>query len=72
MAVRACGVPCCPVEASAPGPLCCGLDTGSSMLGIFIGTADNVPSVGAAHLEPRLLGLMSPRALVGFVAPDKP
>ena len=42
------------------------------MLDIFARITDNVPSVGAPHLEPRLLGLMSPRALVGFVAPDKP
>ena len=72
MVVRACGVPCCHVEASAPGPLCRGLDVGSSALDIFAGIADNVLSVGAAHLKARLLGLTSPRGLVGFAAPDKP
>ena len=72
MAVRACGVLCCPVGASAPGPLCWGLGAEFSALGIFVGIADNVLSVRAPHLEPRPLGLASPRRLAGFAAPGRP
>ena len=64
MAVRGCGAPCCLVEASAPSPLCCGLDVGSSALDIFAGIADNVLSVGAPRLKPHPLGLASPRGLL--------
>ena len=35
------------------------------MLGIFVGTADNVLSVGAPRLEPCPLGLESLRGLAG-------
>ena len=65
-------IPCCHVEASAPGPLCRGLDVGSSALDIFAGIAGNVRSAGAPRLEPRPLGLASPRGLACFAAPDKP
>ena len=42
------------------------------MLDIFVGIADNALSVGTPRLEPRPLGLASPRRLADFVGPDKP
>ena len=66
--VKACDVPCCPVEASAPGHPCGGLGVEPSALGIFAGTADNAQSVGAPCLEPRPLDPVSPRGLAGFAA----
>ena len=42
------------------------------MLDIFAGIADNVLSVGAPNLEPRLLGPASPRGLAGSAVLDRP
>ena len=72
MAVRASGAPCCPVEASAPSPLCRGLGAGLSVPDTFVKTAGRTQNVGASRIEPRPLGLASPRGLAGFVAPNKP
>ena len=71
-ALRACGVLCCPIEALAPSPLCLGLGAELSAPDIFTGIADNVLSVGAPHLEPHPLGLMSPREVTGLAAPGRP
>ena len=42
------------------------------MLGIFVGTADNVLSIGAPCLEPRPLGLASLRGLAGSAILGRP
>ena len=42
------------------------------MLGIFVGTADNMLSVGAPRLEPRLLGIASLGGLAGSAAHGRP
>ena len=68
MAVRACGGPCCPIEASAPSPTCWGLGAGLSALDIFVKTAGSAQSVGVPCLEPRPLDPVSLRELAGFVA----
>ena len=72
MAVRACGGPCCPVEASAPSPLCRGLGAGLSVSDTFVKTAGSAQSVGALRLEPRPLDPASPRGLAGSAALGKP
>ena len=72
MVVRACGGPCCPVEASVPSPLCRGLGAGLSAPDTFVKTAGSAQSVGAPRLEPRPLGPASLRELVGFVALGMP
>ena len=72
MVVRACGGPCCPVEASAPSPLFRGLGAGLSALDTFVEIAGSVQSGGAPRLEPRPLGPASLRELAGFVALDMP
>ena len=72
MGARACGGPCCPVEALAPSPLCLGLGAELSAPDIFTGIADSVLSAGVPRLEPRLLGPASLRELAGFVALDMP
>ena len=72
MAVRACGVPYCPVEASAPSPLCCGLGAELSALDIFAKTAGSAQSVGAPRLEPRPLDPASPCGLAGSAALGMP
>ena len=70
--VRACGVPCCLAEASAPSRPCLGLSVELSALDTFAGTADNEQSVGAPCLEPRPLGPASPRWFAGSAALDTP
>ena len=72
MEVRACGGPCCPVEALAPSPLRCGLGAGPSTLDTFARTAGSAQSGGALCLEPRPLGPASLRELAGFVVLDMP
>ena len=72
MEVRACGGPYCPVEASAPSPLCRGLGAGLSVPDTFVETAGSTQSVGAPHLEPRQLDPASPRGLAGFAALSMP
>ena len=72
MVVRACGVLCCPVEASAPSPLCRYLSAGLSAPDTFVKTAGSAWSVGAPRLEPRPLGPASPRGLAGSTALDRP
>ena len=70
--LKACGGPCCPVEASAPGRPCLGLGVEPSTLGIFVGTADKAQSAGAPHLELHPLDPVSPRELAGSAALDRP
>jgi hypothetical protein len=72
MAVRACGAPYCPVEASAPDPLCRALGAEPSVPDIFAGIADSVQSAGVPRLKPRLLGLENPHELAGSAAPEMP
>ena len=72
MAVRACGVLCCPVEALAPSPPCGGLGAELSALDTFAGIADNVQSVRMPRLKPRPPDPASPRGLAGSAALDMP
>ena len=72
MAVRACGGPCCPVEALAPSPLCRGLGAGLSAPDTFVKTAGSAQNVGALRLEPRPLDPASSRGLASSAALDMP
>ena len=69
---RACGGPCCPVEASAPSPLCRGLSAGLSAPDTFVETAGSAQSVGAPRLEPRPLDPASPHGLADSAALGMP
>ena len=70
--VRACDVPCCLAEASAPSHPCSGLGVELSALNTFVGTAGNALSEGAPRLEPRPLGLTSLRGFAGSAALGRP
>ena len=64
--------PCCPVEASAPSPLCRGLGAGLSVPDTFVEIAGSAQSGGAPRLEPHPLGPTSLRELASFVALGMP
>ena len=72
MVVRVCGSPCCPVEASAPSPLCRGLSTGLPVPDTFVKTAGSTQSVGVPHLKPRPLDPVSLHELAGSAALGMP
>ena len=72
MEVTASGGLYCPIEASAPSPLCRGLGAGLSAPDTFVEIAGSAQSGGAPRLEPRPLGPSSPRELAGSTALGMP